>query len=241
MSSTAGTESVDRQRQRAQRSASGAGGSSRLPAAPKRRRPAVAALAALLVVGGALIAGLLAVRLDERQSVLQVSRDIGVGEKLDRSDLAVARVAADVPGLMTESQASAVIGQYMKVAVSKGQLLDSRMLNRQAPLRDGQAAVGIPLVEGRYPGGGLRAGDRVRLVRIGKSATPGALIGLAVVLEVEAPSDKSSSLGGKSSSSDVPTVTVLIDDENVLAVTDAAGNNQIAIALLPSGSAVKGG
>ncbi|MFB6726385.1 SAF domain-containing protein [Kribbella sp. NPDC056345] len=240
MSSTAGTESVDRQRQRAQRTAGGAGASSRLPAAPKRRRPAVAALAALLVVGGALIAGLLAVRMDERQSYLQVSRDIAAGERIEVSDLTVTRVAADVPGLMEESQARVAIGKYMKVAFSKGQLLDSRMLTDNGPLQDGKAAVGIALAEGRYPAGGLTPGDQVRLLRIGAVSTPGAVLGDAVVLDVKSPTDKGSGLGSKSSSSETQTVTVLVDQVSVSAVADASGNNKIAVALLKSGTSLKG-
>ncbi|GAB3947707.1 hypothetical protein GCM10029976_077480 [Kribbella albertanoniae] len=240
MSSTAGTESVDRQRQRAQRSAGGAGGSSRLPAAPKRRRPAVAALAALLVVGGALIAGLLAVRMDERQSYLQVSRDIAAGERIERGDLTVTRVAADVPGLIEQSQAGVAIGKYMKVAFSKGQLLDSRSLSDRAPLQDNTAAVGITLAEGRYPAGGLAPGDQVRLVRIGAVSTPGAVIGNAVVLAVKAPADKGSGLGSKSSSSETQTLTVVVDETLVTAVADASGNNKIAVALLKSGTSLKG-
>ncbi len=240
MSSTAGTESVDRQRQRAQRSAGGAGGSSRLPAAPKQRRPAVAALAALLVVGGALIAGLLAVRMDERQSVVQIAQNLPVGHKITRDDLTVTRVAADVPTLVTESEGRQAIGLYTKVAVSKGQLLDRAMLSNQGPLEKGKAAVGIALVEGRYPAGGLTSGDQVVLLRIGQGSTPGAEIGEALVLDVSSQTEKGSALGEKASSSAEQTVTVVIDRADVRAVADASGNNKIAIALLQSGTSLKG-
>ena len=46
---------------------------SNVPAPPRRRRPALTALAVLLIVGGAALAGLLAVRMDSREPVLVVA------------------------------------------------------------------------------------------------------------------------------------------------------------------------
>lgn len=240
MSSTVGTESADRQRQREQRrsGASGSGGASRLPTAPRRRRPAIAALAALLVVGGALVAGVLAVRMDERQAVLQVTRDIGAGEKITAADLTETRVAGDVPTLVEASRASEIIGLYAKVALSKGQLMDSLNLSRQGPLQPGKAAVGIVLADGRTPADGLASGDVVELVRIGQGSTPAAVIGLATVLSVSKDDDKGSALGGQSSSA-VRTATVLVDRTDIQAVTDASGNNKIAVALLQRGASLE--
>ena len=239
MSSTAGTESVDRQRQRAERRTNAPTSASRLPTAPRRRRPAVAALAALLVVGGALVAGVLAVRMDERQAVIQVSQDVGVGQKITRADLTETRVAGDVPGLVEASRAGEVVGLYAKVAMGKGQLLDRSMLTRQGPLQAGKAAVGIVLAAGRTPADGLASGDLVELVRIGQGSVPPAVIGQATVLAVSQDDQKSSSLGDRSSS-DVQTATVLVDQTDIQAVTDASGNNKIAVALLQRGTSLEG-
>ena len=64
MSTTTGGTAVERQRQRASRGIgrSAGGPANRLPAPPRQRRPALAAIAVLLIVGGALLAGLLAIR-----------------------------------------------------------------------------------------------------------------------------------------------------------------------------------
>jgi len=240
MSSTAGTESADRQRQREQRRASTPGSTaSRLPTAPRRRRPAVAALAALLVVGGALVAGVLAVRMDERQPVIQVSQDVGVGQKITTADLTETRVAGDLPGLVPKARAGEVVGLFAKVAMSKGQLLDKSMLTRQGPLQAGKAAVGIVLAVGRTPADGLASGDLVQLVRIGQGSTPPAIIGQATVLAVSKNDDSSSTLGDRSSNA-VQTATVLIDQTDIQAVTDASGNNKIAVALLQHGASLEG-
>ncbi|GAA1559719.1 hypothetical protein GCM10009804_15680 [Kribbella hippodromi] len=241
MSSTVGTESADRQRQREQRKATGSGSQgSRLPAAPRRRRPAVAALAALLVVGGALVAGVLAVRMDERQAVVQVSQDVGVGQKITSADLTEARVAADVPGLVPASRAKEVVGLFAKVAMSKGQLLDQSMLTRQGPLQPGKAAVGIILTAGRTPADGLASGDLVELVRIGQGSVQSAVIAQATVLAVSKQADqKGSTLGDQSAASSAQTATVLVDRSDVQAVTDASGNNRIAVALLQRGTSLE--
>jgi len=243
MSSTIGSESVDRQRQRAQRGigAAGSGSSgSRLPSAPRRRRPAIAALAALLIVGGALAAGLLAVRMDERQAVIQVSKSIAVGQKITEKDLAEARVAGDSIETIKVSDARAVIGQYATVNIKPGQLLVKGMFNSAAPIQDGKAAVGIVLVPGRVPYDGLHPGDRVELIRLGQGATPAAVIGEATVLAASADEKQSSSLGGQATTTSAKTATVLVDRGDVRAVTDASGNNRIGVALLKSGTSLEG-
>ncbi len=53
-----------------------------IPSPPRRRRPALTALAVLLIVGGAALAGWLALRLDSREPVLVVNQQISAGEKI---------------------------------------------------------------------------------------------------------------------------------------------------------------
>jgi hypothetical protein len=239
MATTTGRETVDRQRQRAERGVGttrNPGG--RLPTNTKRRRPAVAALAALLIVGGALIAGLLAIRMDERQAVIQVSQNVGVGEKITVEDLAETRVAGDSLTLIPADQAKEIIGAYAKVNLIKGQLLDPRQLTKTAPIADDKAAVGIVLVGGRIPAGGLQSGDQIELVRISQGNQPPVLLGVGTVLEVPKQTTTGSGLGDKSSTSQ--SATVLVDREMVKSVTDASGNNRIAAALLQRGTSVEG-
>ncbi|WP_432887920.1 SAF domain-containing protein [Kribbella sp. CA-245084] len=178
--------------------------------------------------------------MDERQAVIQVSQDVGVGQKITTADLTEARVAADVPGLVPASRAQEVVGLFAKVAISKGQLLDKSMLTRQGPLQPGKAAVGIVLAAGRTPADGLASGDLVELVRIGQGSVPSAVIAQATVLAVSQDNEKSSALGDQSSSSSGPTATVLVDRTDVQAVTDASGNNKIAVALLQRGTSLEG-
>jgi hypothetical protein len=237
--STTGTETVDRQRQRAERGVGTTrrpGG--RLPTNSKRRRPAIAALAALLIVGGALIAGLLAIRMDERQADVQISQNVGVGEQITAKDLAETRVAGDSLTLVPADRAKEIIGAYAKVNLIKGQLLDPRQLTPTGPITPGKAAVGIVMVGGRIPATGLKPGDQIEMVRIGQGNQPPVVIGTGTVLAVPTQSANSAGLGDKASTSQ--TATVLVDRELVKAVTDASGNNRIAAALLKSGTSVEG-
>jgi len=234
--STTGTEMVDRQRQRANRSANRTPGG-RLPTASKRRRPALAALAALLVVGGALIAGLLAVRVDDRVAVVQVAHDISVGSKITKDDLAQTRVSGDSLNVIQADQADQIIGKtYAKVNLVKGQLLDQKQITQDSPIADDKAAVGIVLLDGRVPATGLRAGDEVQLIRIGQGNTQPTPLGEAVVLDSPQAADEGSSLG--KDTANAQTATMLVDRADVTKIADASGNNRIAVALLKSGTSL---
>jgi len=236
--STIGTETADRQRQRANR-AGGAGRKQggRLPAASKRRRPAIAALAALLIVGGALVAGVLAVRMDERVAVIQVKQNISVGTLITADLLAQTRVSGDALNTIPADQASKIVGtRYAAVNLVKGQLLEPGLYTRDAPIAEGKAAVGIVLIDGRAPATGLSPGDQVELVRIGQGNAPPVELGEAVVLKAPVAADKGSGLGEKSGTAQI--ATMLVDRDAVKAITDASGNNRIAVALLAKGSAL---
>lgn len=67
----------------------------RLPPAPRERRPLLAAFAVLLIVGGAAVAGLLALRADTRVPVLVLARDVATGQQITADDLAVTPVASE--------------------------------------------------------------------------------------------------------------------------------------------------
>jgi hypothetical protein len=236
MSTTTGRETVDRQRQRAERgigTTRRTGG--RLPTNTKRRRPAVAALAALLIVGGALIAGLLAIRMDERQAVVQIAQNVGVGEQITVADLAETQVAGDSLTVWPANRAKELIGAYAKVNLIKGQLLDPGQLTRTSPIAEGKAAVGIVLVNGRIPAGGLQNGDLIELVRISSGNQPPVVLGNGTIMDTPKQST-SSALGDKSSTS--LSATVLIDQDMVKTVTDASGNNRIAVGLLKRGQSL---
>lgn len=236
MSSTNTADAVpERQRQRAtrkERNASGAAGG-RPVAPPKQRRPAMAALALLLIVGGALAAGLLAVRMDSRESVLVAREDIAPGTRISRDLLATAQVATDSVPTIGADLAPQVIGAYATTTIPANSLLEERFLSSDEPVGGDRAVVAVPLNPALTPAGELRPGDLVQVVRAnGQSSTAGAgarELTTGLVLTISAAEGED--LGGAGNAS----ATLLVPDEAAGAVIDASAADLAGLALVERG------
>src|SRR5436190_21182077 len=68
--------------------------SRRLPTARRERKPALAAFALLLIVGGALAAGLLVVQSGKRVASIEISQQVGAGQRIPLSAMQQVLVAA---------------------------------------------------------------------------------------------------------------------------------------------------
>lgn len=227
-------------RQRA-RTARGVGGravpTATRPAPPRRRRPAVALLGVLLIVGGAALAGLLALRMDSRDAVVVVNADVPAGTEITRDMLGQTNAAIDSDVVVPVDSLATIVGTYARVPLSKGQLLDKTMLVRDNPLEGGGIAeVGVPLVDGRVPDG-LDSGDLVRVVRVGEGETPGQPLALALVKRPPVETKGGGVLGGGGESRS-SAATLLVPLEVADAIVDAAGNNRIGMSLVDRGVAV---
>ncbi len=163
-----GEEASERQRARADRGlrSSASVQSDRLPPAPRERKPGLAALAVLLIVGGAALAGLLAIRADDRVQVLVASENIPAGTQITSDHLGTMAVASESDLLIPASQVDLLIDQFATVDISEGQLIDTTMTGGEGPLNEGEVIVGATLPEGRMPGDGLSKGDDVDLIRV---------------------------------------------------------------------------
>ena len=201
------------------------------PSPPRRRRPALAALAVVLIIGGAALAGLLALRLDSREPVLVLNQDVPVGTKITAEQLSSTEVASDRLKLIPKSDASQVIGTYARTSLTSGQLLDTTMLTTAAPFGATQVLVGVPLTAGHVPPG-LRSGDEVRVVRIGDGSNPVRPLAVGLVLSVSTPAD-SGSFGG--SGRGASTATVLVPARSSDGVVDAAGSDVLGMSLIRRG------
>jgi hypothetical protein len=179
----------------------------------------LAIIAVLLIVLGAVIAGLLALRIDERVPVLVARNNITVGQQITAEDLSVARMASE-----------GVIGQYAGVAIPSGRLIDRDMLGKTGLLTPGKAAVGVALEPGRFPAGGLTTGDTVQVVRSvegeGKVIAATATIGT-----VDEPGDSTFGSGG----SDTTVITIVVSERLAPAVAAASMADQLSLVLLRRG------
>ncbi len=231
VSTDVGGSVADRQRSRASRRAATPNPAGQI-APPRQRRPALAALALLLIVGGALVAGLLAVRMDSRVPVLVAAQDIEPGAMITEEDLKVSRVASEGLDLIPEEFADEVVGSYATSGITANTLLDVRMVSSEDPVPDGRAVVSVPL-DGKLAPGRVASGDLVQVVRTSGASGGGEkpeILGTAYVLEVSEP--KSDDLGG---SQGVTTASLLVLDEAALAIIDAASAGEAGLAILDSG------
>ncbi|MFD1827758.1 MULTISPECIES: SAF domain-containing protein [Mumia] len=235
---TSGVSVHDRQRERAARGVrtrqSLAAAKSDRPAPPRRRRPAMAALAVLLIVGGAALAGLLAVNLDSRTSVIVVKQDVPAGTEITTDLLSTSMVASEGLKIVPEDQVSEVLGTYARVPISEGQLLDTTMLTTGEVLADDTARVGVQLVGGRAPTD-LRSGDEVRLIRLAEGAggepTP---LATAIVLRTSTAESGGLVDGGSGGGG----ATLMVPSRAADDVVDASAGERLGIALIRRGVAV---
>jgi len=216
---------------RSARSTTGAKpGGDRLPRPPGRRRPGLAVIAVLLIVLGAAVAGLLALRIDERVPVLVARNQIGVGQQITAKDLSIARMATEGVTVISADDASQVIGRYASQEIPQGRLIDAGMLNTTGLLTSGQAAVGIALQAGRYPASGLKPGDVVQVVRSvdgnGKVIADRGIVGI-----VNEPSEGAFGSGGNSAT----VVTVVVPERLAPAVAAAGMADQVSLILIRRG------
>ncbi|WP_050760903.1 SAF domain-containing protein [Aeromicrobium marinum] len=234
----ASTTEQDRQRDRAARgirSRERAAGGADRPSPPRRRRPALAALAVLLIVGGAALAGLLALRLDSREPVLVLNQDVSAGTEITADLLTTADVASSPLMLVRENQVDQVLGTYARTGLSEGQLLDTSMLTREEPVSAGDVRVGFTLTPGRVPPD-LRSGDEVRLVRLGDGTQPAEALAVGLVLSASSPTDGGGGLGGDIASDGFG--TVLVAEGASDAVVDAAGRDLLGVTVVRRGVAI---
>jgi SAF domain len=217
----------------------------RLPSPPRQRRPALAALAVLLVFGGAALAGLLALRVDQRVPVLVARRDIPVGQRITPGDVAVGRIAAEDVAVVRAEQTDLVVGQYATRSIRAKQLIDATMVDRSGFLRPGSVAVGVPMDAGRVPAQGLEVGDVVRVLRVPKAGATSVLVERAAVSQTTLQAGGGGGLTGDSPGSSVAdgnqAATLVVTSEQANQVAAAAAASEITLVLLERGATTKPG
>jgi hypothetical protein len=131
------------------------------PASRRRARVAGgAALVAVAIGGNVLVYS----SLDDRDSVLQVVRDVSAGEQLTTDDVRPIDVDADdTLSAVRSDQLSTIVGQYAKVRLVSGSLVVAEALQSTSLVSPGSAIVAIQVPEGALPIG-LRERSQVQLV-----------------------------------------------------------------------------
>ncbi|SPT53621.1 flagellar basal body P-ring biosynthesis protein FlgA [Actinomyces bovis] len=189
----------------------------------------LAVLAVLLIVGGALVAGLLATRLDQRKEMLVAANTIKAGHVIELSDLASASVSANVNSLIPAEKVNEIVGQTARVEVTQGEFLASTQILASPAVKDGTTLTGLSLAVGRFPAGGLRPGDVVTLVNVkdGSTAVTSAQILEAVPTSGNANEWTSGSV-----------ISLLVHKDDSAKVARLGAEESIAIAVTATGHAI---
>jgi hypothetical protein len=124
----------------------------RMPGAPRERKPALAVLAVLLIIGGALAAGLLVVKSNQRIDAIEITQAVPQGETIPASAMQEVQISANSGVGYVAWQYEDEVAQFVTtVGIAKGTLLNNNMLTKSSPLPSGDAEVGLALKDGQIP------------------------------------------------------------------------------------------
>jgi hypothetical protein len=206
-------------------------GGRKLPSAPRERKPALAALAVVLIVGGALVAGLLVIQQGHKTGAIEIAQTVGQGQKIPPGALQEVQVST---GLSVDyvpwDEAGQVTRTYAATTIPAGTLLTPQMTVATNNLATGLTQVGLALKDGQLPDG-LQIGDRVDVYAVSDSTgvcpRPAnyLLSTNAVVLGIQHPIDNSGSA--------VYDVQVGVSPGDAAGVSCDAANNDVSLGIIP--------
>ncbi|WP_328770977.1 hypothetical protein [Streptomyces sp. NBC_00286] len=214
----------------------------RLPTPPRERKPALAALAVLLILVGALGATMLVLRAGDRVEVIQVTKTLQAGEAVDDSNITSVLVAEDSSiKYVRWEQRETLKTLKAKSPIYAGTVVVGQMFGAKSSLPAGKASVGLALKEGQYPSN-IKPGDIVAAYRASKTSTGsnsdnnssgGTATGTDTLLVDNARVNTKSSGDDATISTGNISVTVLVDQDDVPALTQAAAAGEVAVVLVP--------
>ncbi|MFJ6861291.1 hypothetical protein [Streptomyces werraensis] len=219
----------------------------RLPTPPRERKPALAALAVLLILVGALGATMLVLQAGDRIEVVKITEEIPAGQAVNDSNTTSVMVAED-PGInyVKWSQLDALKKLKAVTTIPGGVVAVGEMFGEEAKVPEGKALVGLSLKEGQYPAG-LKSGATVAAYRVGgtsrsgsgddadggSAGSSGSSGGDSVIVDKAVVDYVQDAKGDDLVSSTNLPVTLLVDDAQAAALTQAATNGEVALVLVP--------
>lgn len=207
----------------------------RLRALPRRRRPAMIALAIAMAGAGILVSTAVYRQLDQRQSVVVVTRQVPAGTVITAADLTTSRISTGAGiDVIPASQLRELPGEVAALPLRPGELLASADLAGLQPPGPGQQLVPAAIKPTSLPASGLAAGDHVLVVATpGDQGQPGSSVGSAA-LSAPVPAvvemvSSGSSLGG------YDVVDLLVADTSGTAVAEQVSTGQFALVVTKRG------
>src|SRR5262245_43954128 len=196
-----------------------------LPARRRSGRVAAGGLLALLGAGARMVLGATA---GGRQERLALATDVAKGEKIERSDVKVVRVAADT-GVATvpADRMGDVVGHVAATDLPKGSLLSRKqILGRGARLvTTDEAVVGVRLAPGAAPRGEVAPGTSIMVVvqPAPSGGTPGKVRQVTGWLR---------DIGDPAEHTDTREASLVVPSSAAATVAAAAADDRIAVVTL---------
>ena len=211
----------------------------RLPVPTRDRRPALAALAVLLILGGALVSGLIVLRSGQRLDLLVLRQDLAPGQQITDKDLGVARIAGTGADAVTAGERRTIVGQFTTTRLYSGTLLSRDMVQARADVPAGTAVVGLSLNVNQAPSGGVRQGDIVRVLVVPQRGGSGEAVVLVSAARVVKDGTAARRSGGANdlSSGNGTSISVLVPQDVAPDVAAASAQGEAAVVLLPPDTA----
>lgn len=217
-----------------------AGGGTRLPS-NRERRPLLAVLAVLLIVGGAAAAGVVALRLADRTDYAYIGVDLGTGQQIQRGDILIVSLTADEvanpagggakPNLVTAEEAQKYVreGWYSKGEYPAGTLVNDQMFVKSNTFPADTARVGLVLAPEQTVSTELGISDRIEIYSTSSDAgAPATKVGEGTIVDIADKQQRDSSVGTAQGTH----VTVQIQEADLPAVAQAAGNGTVYVAVI---------
>jgi hypothetical protein len=204
-----------------------AGRSGRMPSAPRERKPALFALAILLVALGAGAAGLIVVRADARVQAIEIVQRVSQNAQIPAESMQEVGISAgsDV-SYVPWSQAAQVEKYFAATTIPAGTLLTNNMVSASAGHTANEDMVGLSLKAGQLPAG-LQPGEKVEAFAIGSAC--GVTAGSVLTQSAQV----TGVIGSATASGTSASVTVAVQPADAAALTCAASNGNVGLALLP--------
>ena len=194
---------------------------------PDRRR-GVAAGAVAMVLGCAALAGIVALRADQRIELLAVARRVPAGQEITSADLRVVRGNGGGLPILPATQRGRIVGRFAAVDLVAGTLLVPDALADSGTPAPGYAVVAVVLQPEQLPAGGVRSGDLLRLVATGSTIEdkPDREVVLAAAARVFTVTRRDTP------GQETVSVSVVVSENELPAVARAAAAGRVAVGLL---------
>jgi Flp pilus assembly protein CpaB len=201
-------------------------------------RALVGILLMLVAIGGSI-----AVWTTEQdtRAVLVVARELPAGATLTPGDLIVSRARLDdaiYQATLPASALNSVVGRQLAEPAHANQLLSRAQLSSRPTLAADQLVVAIPVTPESSAGGRIRAGDAVQVLSTSTKGdmTTRVIIPRATVYDAgseDEQSDRGSSSQLGVSDSAPAWLTLIVDQQQAVQLTQARWSGELNVALLP--------